>query len=184
MFSILYKTLHHRQVEGIPRGLSRSTIIQAFHQHQLMIRALYPGFQITATHPIDSDTTAFSVRNPESDVLTKCSLANLDDGLGAEIEVGLGMKIVCQWTIHSWNEDEDSKISSSIAKQTEENTTTARRRITLDLQALNDIYLVEETTFILLKPFDRWAQTNRDRSKALEHILVLLRRLESGETEI
>ncbi|KAE8391660.1 hypothetical protein BDV23DRAFT_152810 [Aspergillus alliaceus] len=184
MFSILYKTLHRRRVEDIPRGLSRSTILQAFHQHQLMIRALHPGYHITATHPIDSDTTAFSVRNPESNVVTKCSLTSLDNGLGAEIEVGLGMEISCQWTIHSWNEDEDSKISSSIAKQTAENTTTIRRRITLDSQALNDMYLVEETTFMLLKPFDRWAQTNSDRSKALEHILVLLGRMESGETEI
>ncbi|KAE8153287.1 hypothetical protein BDV25DRAFT_137042 [Aspergillus avenaceus] len=184
MFSILYKTLHSRQVEDIPRGLSRSTILQAFHQHQLMIRAIYPGFQVAATHPIDADTTAFSVRNPESDVVTKGSLTNLDDGLGAEIEVALGMKIACQWTVHSRNEDEDPKFSSSNAEQTAEHTTTTRRKMALDKQVLNAMYLVEETTFTLLKPFDRWARADRDRSIALENIFAFLGRLENEEIEI
>ncbi|KAE8379392.1 hypothetical protein BDV26DRAFT_259729 [Aspergillus bertholletiae] len=183
MFSILYKALHHRPEEDIPRGLSRATVLQAFHHHhQLMIRALYPECQITATRPVDSDTTAFSVRNQESGVVTECSLTSLDGGLGAEIDVGLGMKIACRWTIHSWNGDQDTGNNNSSGSITEQ--TVSRRRVSLDSRKLHDMYLVEDTTFTLLKRFNQWARDSRDRSKALEYILVLLGKLESGEIRI
>lgn len=174
---VLYKTLRHRQVEDVPCQLSPSTIIQVFHKHSLMIRAIYPGFHIITIQPISSYTTAFSIRNPESDVVTNCSLRSLDHGLGAEIEVGLGIKIASQWMVHSGNEGSDI----GLARQTEEGFT-IRRRKTLDLPS--DIYLVEETQFHLLRPLDRWARTDRDKSKALENILIFIEKLNRGEIEL
>jgi hypothetical protein len=174
---VLYKTLHHRQVEDVPCQLSRSTIIQAFHQHSLMIRAIYPGFHIITNQPINSCSTAFSIRNPESDVITNCSLFSLDDGLGLEIQVGLGMRIACQWTVHSRNKGSDI----GFTKQTEEGSI-SRRRKTSD--SPSDIYLVEETKFDLLRPLDRLARTNSNKSKSLENILIFLERLKKGEIQL
>ncbi|KAI9376539.1 hypothetical protein BJX61DRAFT_324057 [Aspergillus egyptiacus] len=174
---VLYKTLHSRQVEDVPCQLPRSAIIQAFHQHSVMIRAIYPGFHIITNQPISSCATAFSIRNPESDVVTNCSLFSLDDGLGAEIQVALGMRIACQWTVHTRDEGSDK----SFTRQTEEGSMPRRRKTS---GSPSDLYLVEETKFDLLRPFDRWARTNRDKSKALENILIFLERLKSGEIEL
>jgi hypothetical protein len=169
--AVLYKTLRRRQVEEVPRGLSRSTILKVFHNHALMIQSLYPGSQITVNGTMSSDSTAFSAHNPQSGVITECSLTSLEDGLGAEIEVGLGMKIHCQWTIHSQIGDS----GATGGNQSSEEAQRPRRR----RDSRGDLYLLEEARFDLLKPFDRWARCRRDKSHALEQILLFLEKLES-----
>ncbi|KAE8316989.1 hypothetical protein BDV41DRAFT_573490 [Aspergillus transmontanensis] len=104
MFSVLYKDLQRRQVEEVPEGLSRATILEAFHNHDLMIRSIYPGSRIKESTSINSNSTKFSSLIPKLNLTTVCTLTSLEDGIGMVIDLVLGMEIKCRWTAHDRSE--------------------------------------------------------------------------------
>lgn len=159
---LLYQDLQRRKVEHIPDNLSRATILKVFHNHDLFIRALYHGSRITTTEdstsPEGPTSTTFSTLNPKSDVTTVCTLTTLKDGICATIELGMGMKIDCRWTIQV-REVESGKLLLGDGNATE---------------PIEPVYLLEEVFFHIMKPFERWARNDHEKSHATEGILKLL----------
>lgn len=105
MYSVLYKNTNLRRVVDLPNGLSKLRILRTFHNHDLMIRIIHPGCEIIAdsvtkesTTP-NSPSTTFTTRDLHSGHETVGTLTSVDDGLGMSVEIGLGNRIVFQWTV-------------------------------------------------------------------------------------
>ncbi|OGM48038.1 hypothetical protein ABOM_002821 [Aspergillus bombycis] len=163
---VLYKDLQRCQVEEIPDGLSRATILETFHNHDLMIRSIYPGSHIKESTSISSSSTKFSSLNPKSNVTTVCTLTSLEDGIGMVTDLGLWMEINCRWTVH------DRVESPPLGGD---------KALTRNVARIGSLYLLEEAAFHIIRPFERFARNDRQQSHAMEGILRLLQRLKSGE---
>ncbi|KAF5857005.1 hypothetical protein ETB97_006432 [Aspergillus alliaceus] len=91
---VLYKDLQRRKVEEVPEGLSRATIRNSFHSHDLKIRSLYTWSRIMDSSSVGLNSTKSSSLNPKSNDTIAFTLTSLKDGIGAVIEVGLRLEIV------------------------------------------------------------------------------------------
>ena len=155
---MLYKNHANDKVEDIPEGLSRTVILEALHDHNLMVRTLHPDDEIKrAESPSTSlDSTTFSIRMPKHDFPFILTLTSLPDGFGVTIRLPVSMGIDCQWTIHERGENPDS------------------------------LYLLEETSSSVLKPFLWWMRYNPQTKPppSMARILGLLNEIKRDiETE-
>ena len=159
---MLYKDHTYEKVEDIPAGLSRSRILETFHDHNLMVCTLHPDDEIERAESVSTslDSTTFSVRIPECDFPFVVTLTSLPDGFGVTIRLTL-YSIDCQWMVHERREDPDS------------------------------LYLLEETSSSVLKPFLWWMRYNPQTKPPpiMTRILGLLNEIkrdigsENGEKE-
>ncbi|EAW13438.1 uncharacterized protein ACLA_054850 [Aspergillus clavatus NRRL 1] len=157
---VFFKDISQRRERDIPNGLSRATILEALHNHDLMINTIYPG-QINTVRR-DLYSTTFTSVDLKTNVPTSCTLTSMEHGIRAFTDPGLGMHLTSHWTIQ--NRHEGLKSGSGDA-----HTGSA------------DLYLLEEMTFRLFRPIAKWAKFDPDRSHTTDRIVKMLEQLAEGK---
>lgn len=170
--SVLYKNTDQRQVVDLPGGLSELTVLKTLHNHGLMIRTIHTEDEITEDSTTLNSTT-FKVRNPEKNQSHLNTLTTVDDGLGMCVELGLGMKMMFQWTVHKRsalayeNIPRDGNMEKATFMHDQDDTS-------------GSLCLLEEASFRMLRPYSPIVK-GLTKSLVMKRILDLLEGLKDGD---